>query len=75
MFAWTLNLFRAIGYRFHSSADGSVVITFALTLIPLVGAIGTAVDYSRANAFKVPRLRCAVRNPHIIILHFSDFLS
>src|SRR5438132_1064501 len=53
MFAWTLNLFRAIGYRFYSSADGSVVITFALTLIPLVGAIGTAVDYSRANAFKV----------------------
>ena len=39
MFAWTLNLFRAIGYRFYSSADGSVVITFALTLIPLVDGV------------------------------------
>jgi Flp pilus assembly protein TadG len=29
---------------------GNVTITFALALIPLVGGVGTAVDYSRANS-------------------------
>jgi len=31
---------------------GNVTITFALSLIPIVGCVGAAVDYSRANAMK-----------------------
>jgi hypothetical protein len=34
---------------FRSAAGGNVAITFALALVPLMGMIGTAVDYSRAN--------------------------
>ncbi len=37
---------------FRSSRDGSVLMTFALALLPLFGFIGAAVDYSRANAAK-----------------------
>jgi len=33
-------------------AGGNVAITFALALVPLVYAIGSAVDYSRANSIK-----------------------
>ncbi|MFZ5692742.1 MAG: vWA domain-containing protein [Pseudomonadota bacterium] len=32
---------------------GNVTMTFALALVPLIGAIGSAVDYSRANSAKV----------------------
>lgn len=38
--------------RFRQSRDGAVAMTFALALIPMVVAVGAAVDYSRANAFK-----------------------
>ena len=34
----------------RSSRDGSVLMTFALALLPIFGFIGAAVDYSRANA-------------------------
>lgn len=36
--------------RLRYSRRGNVSMTFALTLIPLVGGIGAAVDYSRANS-------------------------
>ena len=32
--------------------DGSVAVTFAIALVPLMVAVGAAVDYSRANQFK-----------------------
>ena len=34
---------------FKRSSEGSVVATFALSLIPLVGLVGAAVDYSAAT--------------------------
>jgi Flp pilus assembly protein TadG len=37
---------------FPKSRDGNVAMMFALLLIPLVGAMGAAVDYSRANSVK-----------------------
>ena len=36
-------------FGFKRSSEGSVVTTFALSLIPLVGLVGAAVDYSAAN--------------------------
>ena len=38
--------------RFRLADRGNVVLTFALALIPLTGAVGAAVDYSRANNFR-----------------------
>jgi Flp pilus assembly protein TadG len=34
----------------HACRRGNVTITFALALIPMVGAVAAAVDYSRANS-------------------------
>jgi Flp pilus assembly protein TadG len=39
--------------RFRRHRRGNVAITFALALIPILGFIGAAIDYSRANAMKV----------------------
>ncbi len=39
--------------RLGRDRKGNVAITFALGLIPILAFVGTAVDYSRANAFKV----------------------
>jgi Flp pilus assembly protein TadG len=36
--------------RFRSSRNGNIAIIFALTIVPLFGAMGAAVDYSLANA-------------------------
>jgi Flp pilus assembly protein TadG len=38
--------------RFSAAQGGNVVITFALTTVPIVGFVGAAVDYSRANSAK-----------------------
>lgn len=38
--------------RFARARDGNIAIIFAIALIPLLGAVGAAVDYSRANAVK-----------------------
>src|SRR5262249_56098771 len=38
--------------RFAGARDGNTVVTFAVAFIPLMGLIGAAVDYSRANALQ-----------------------
>jgi len=45
-------VFRQLASRMVRQSDGSLVPTFAVALIPLVGAVGLAVDYSRANGVK-----------------------
>ena len=45
-------MLNALCGRFRGQSEGSVAIWFALTLLPLAGAVGAAVDYSRANAIK-----------------------
>jgi Flp pilus assembly protein TadG len=39
--------------RFQRQKRANVAITFALSLIPLLGFVGAAIDYSRANAMRV----------------------
>jgi len=34
--------------RFRHSRDGNIAITFAIALVPLIGFVGAAVDYTRA---------------------------
>jgi Flp pilus assembly protein TadG len=41
-----------LAQRFRLSERGNVAITFGFAMLPLIGAVGAAVDYSRANAVK-----------------------
>jgi Flp pilus assembly protein TadG len=43
-----MNVFQ----RFRSDQRGNVAILFGLALLPVVGMVGAAVDYSRANAVR-----------------------
>ena len=36
--------------RWRSENSGNITVTFALALIPIVGFVGAAVDYSRGNS-------------------------
>lgn len=50
---WTRDAINQCRHRagaFRADRTGNVAITFALALIPVFGATGVAVDYSRANA-------------------------
>lgn len=47
-----LQSFRRTLRRFGHSERGNVVFMFALATIPMVGFVGAAVDYSRANSAK-----------------------
>ena len=38
--------------RFRRSEGGNVLLTFGLLLIPLMAAVGAAVDYGRANNYR-----------------------
>jgi Flp pilus assembly protein TadG len=40
-------------HRFRSDRRGQVAITFAFALIPIIGFVGAAIDYSRGNVVKV----------------------
>jgi Flp pilus assembly protein TadG len=42
---------RQVG-RFGRAKAGNVAITFAMATLPVIGGVGAAVDYSRANAVK-----------------------
>ncbi len=42
------SLTRAVR-RFRHASDGNIAVIFALVMVPLLGSIGMAVDYSRAN--------------------------
>ena len=47
-----LQRFRSQLTHFHSAEGGQVALTFGLVLLPIIGAVGAAVDYSRANSDK-----------------------
>ena len=46
--ATLIHRFQAELRRFRAAQTGNVLITFVLTLVPMLGLIGAAVDYSRA---------------------------
>jgi len=47
-----LNTARRLFAEFRTAERGNVVITFALAIVPVIGGVGAAVDYSRANSAK-----------------------
>lgn len=44
------NQVRRAATRFIAADDGNIAVTFAVALVPLLGFVGAAVDYTRANA-------------------------
>jgi Flp pilus assembly protein TadG len=38
--------------RFRAARGGNVTLTFALAIVPIIGLVGAAVDYSRANSVR-----------------------
>lgn len=44
------NQFRDAAMRFAAADDGNIAVIFAIALVPLLGFVGAAVDYTRANA-------------------------
>ncbi|MGE0565470.1 MAG: pilus assembly protein TadG-related protein [Pseudolabrys sp.] len=43
---------RRIFSKFAAARSGNVAVHFAIAIIPIVGGVGAAVDYSRANSVK-----------------------
>ena len=48
----TLRKFQNHLRTFSAARTGNVVMTFALALVPIMGMVGAAIDYSRANSDK-----------------------
>ena len=45
-------LFRDLSRRFRRDRSGNIAVLFALTLVPVMSAVGCAVDYTRATQIK-----------------------
>ncbi|MEJ2624808.1 MAG: pilus assembly protein [Pseudolabrys sp.] len=56
--------------RFKRDRKGNVAITFALTLLPLIGFAGAAVDYSTANAAKAD-LQAALDSTALMLAKYA----
>jgi Flp pilus assembly protein TadG len=52
--------------RFFSDAQGNIAILFGLATIPIVGAMGAALDYSQANAART-ELQAALDNTALML--------
>jgi Flp pilus assembly protein TadG len=64
---------RGIG-RFLRNSDGGAAPFLALSLIPLMGVTGAAIDYSRANATKVA-MQAALDSTGLILSKRADTMA
>lgn len=46
------HILRRCAYELCTATDANVTITFVMLTVPLIGGVGAAVDYSRANSVK-----------------------
>src|SRR5829696_80687 len=60
--------------RFFEDRKGAVAPILALGLVPLIGAVGTSVDYSRANSVRAA-MQAAVDATAVILLKETGSLS
>lgn len=51
---------------FGAARSGNVAITFALATLPIIGGVGAAIDYSRANNVKV-KLQSAIDSTALML--------
>ena len=70
--AWSS--FRSAMRRFQHAREGNIAITFAIAVIPLLGFVGAAIDYSRANTVKV-RLQSALDSTALMLARDAPNLS
>src|SRR5690349_10926670 len=63
--------FRKISRRFARAQNGNTAITFALAFIPLVGLVGAAVDYSRANQLQTA-MQAAADTTALMVAQSAD---
>ena len=40
---------RRVSSRFRAAENGNIAVIFAIALVPLLGFVGAAIDYSRAT--------------------------
>ena len=66
MIAWMK--FRSALRAFSAARAGNVAITFALISIPILGAVGAAVDYSRGNSVRA-NLQAALDATALMLSH------
>ncbi len=50
MMNWIIAKLRGACRRFGGAKEGNTAVTFALAFVPLIGFVGAAVDYSRAQS-------------------------
>ena len=60
--------------RFRSAQGGNIAVTFTLTLIPIMGFVGGAVDYSRANSDKAA-MQAAVDSTALMLSKTASTLT
>jgi Flp pilus assembly protein TadG len=66
--------FRQMFCRFGAAQAGNTAITFALAFIPLVGLVGAAVDYSRANQLQTA-MQAAADTTALMVAQGADSQS
>jgi len=66
--------FRRVLSRFRLAERGNVAITFALATLPIVGFVGSAVDFSQANSVKVA-LQSALDSTALMLAKNASSLS
>src|SRR5688572_13327981 len=59
---------------FGAAQSGNVVLTFALATLPIIGSVGAAVDYSRANSAKAS-LQAAIDAAGLILSRDAQTLT
>ncbi len=62
--------FARLFRRFKRDNRGNVAVIFALATLPVIGAVGAAVDYSSANAAKV-RLQAALDSTALMLAKYA----
>ena len=70
--AWSS--FHSAMRRFQHAREGNIAITFAIAVIPLLGFVGAAIDYSRANTVKV-QLQSALDSTALMLARDAPNLS
>jgi Flp pilus assembly protein TadG len=73
-FGDVLNSVRNLARDLRACERGNVMVTFALATIPVIGGVGAAVDYSRANSAK-SALQAAVDSAALILSKDAQTLS
>jgi Flp pilus assembly protein TadG len=56
------NQVRSAATRFAGADEGNIAVIFCVALVPLLGFVGAAVDYTRANAAR-SSMQAALQGP------------